>query len=225
MGEDRRERVWSPEFRDELSETVRVGAQQMIRAAVEAELRSFLEGYERERDEEGRRAVVRNGYQPEREVLTGVGPVRVRVPKTRDRAGAGRCFRSELLPRYLRKARRVETVAPWLYLEGLSSNDFGEALEALFGGSVKGLSAATITRMKRVWEGAVRGVVRAGLARARVRVSVGGRDLRHRLYRRQAGSASPRRRPSRTCSGPRRGAGSLTFFSGYQDCRRLLGQR
>ena len=152
MGKDRRERDWSPGFRDELSEMVRIGAQQMIGAAVEAELKSFLEGYEGERDGGGRRALVRNGYQPEREVLTGVGPVRVRVPKTRDRAGAGRCFRSELLPPYLRKARRVEAVVPWLYLKEVSTNDFGEALEALFGGSVTGLSAATIMRLKRVWE-------------------------------------------------------------------------
>ena len=152
MGEDRRETGSSPGFCDELSELVRAGAQQMIRAAVEAELRSFLEGYEREQDGGGRRAVVRNGYQREREVLTGVGAVKVRMPRTRDRAGAGRCFRSELLPPYLRKARRVEAVVPWLYLKGVSSNDFGEALEALFGGSVKGLSAATVIRLKRAWE-------------------------------------------------------------------------
>jgi len=152
MREDRRERGRSPEFRDELSELVRAGAQEMIRAAVEAELKSFLESYEAERDAGGRRTVVRNGHHPEREVLTGVGAVRVRVPKTRDRSGAGRCFRSELLPPYLRKARRVEAVVPWLYLKGVSSNDFGEALEALFGGAVKGLSPATIMRLKREWE-------------------------------------------------------------------------
>ena len=152
MGQDRGEGDRSPEFRDELSEMLRAGAQQMIRVAVEAELKEFLEAHGAERDAVGRRAVVRNGHQPEREVLTGVGPVRVRVPKTRDRAGGGRCFRSELLPPYLRKARRVEAVVPWLYLKGVSSNDFGEALEALFGGSVKGLSAATIGRLKQAWE-------------------------------------------------------------------------
>ena len=152
MGEDRGERAGSPEFMDELSELVRAGAQQMIRAAVEAELKSFLEGFEGERDGGGRRAVVRNGYQREREVLTGVGAVKVRVPKTRDRGGAGRCFRSELLPPYLRKARRVEAVVPWLYLKGVSTNDFEEALGVLFGGEVKGLSAATVTRLKRAWE-------------------------------------------------------------------------
>jgi len=141
-----------PAFRDELSDLVRDGAQRIIRHAVEAELRAFLETHATERDAEGRRAVVRNGYQPEREVLTGVGPVSVRVPKTRDRAGSGRCFRSELLPPYLKKAKRLEAVIPWLYLKGVSTNDFDEALRALFGESVKGLSPSTIARLKRGWD-------------------------------------------------------------------------
>jgi len=142
----------NPAFRDELSDLVRDGAQRLIRQAVEAELKSFLDAHGEERDAEGRRAVVRNGYQPAREVLTGVGPVTVRVPKTRDRAGDGRCFRSELLPPYLKKAKRLEAVLPWLYLKGVSTNDFDEALKALFGESVRGLSPSTITRLKRAWE-------------------------------------------------------------------------
>ena len=142
----------NPAFRDELSEVVRDGAQQIIRQAVEAELEAFLEEHSAERDGRGRRSVVRNGYLPSREVLTGIGPVGVRVPRTRDRSGAGRCFRSELLPPYLKKTRRVEAVIPWLYLKGISTNDFGEALRALFGESVKGLSAATIARLKGGWE-------------------------------------------------------------------------
>ena len=152
MRKDRAVSFWSPAFRDELSDLVREGAQRLIRRAVEAELKTFLDEHECERDGEGRRAVVRNGYQPEREVLTGIGPVRVQVPKTRDRRREGRCFRSELLPPYLKKARRVEAVLPWLYLKGVSTNDFDEALRALFRESVKGLSAATITRLKRGWE-------------------------------------------------------------------------
>ena len=152
MRKDRDVSFRSPAFGDELSDLLREGAQRLIRRAVEAELKTFLDEHECERDEEGRRAVVRNGYQPEREVLTGIGPVRVQVPKTRDRRREGRCFRSELLPPYLKKARRVEAVLPWLYLKGVSTNDFDEALRALFGESVKGLSAATITRLKRVWE-------------------------------------------------------------------------
>lgn len=141
-----------PVFRDELSELLRQGAQQLIRRAVEVELQGFLDEHVEACDAEGRRAVVRNGYQPERQVLTGVGAVKVQVPKTRDRAGEGRCFRSELLPPYLKKTRRLEAVLPWLYLKGVSTNDFDEALQALFGESVKGLSPATIVRLKHAWE-------------------------------------------------------------------------
>lgn len=153
-------------FRDELSELVRQGAQRIIRQAVEAELKTFLEDHAAERDAQGRRAVVRNGYQPEREVLTGIGAVAVQVPKTRDRAGEGCCFRSELLPPYLRKAKRLEAVLPWLYLKGVSTNDFDEAFRALFGESVKGLSPATITRLKRGWEAEYAEWRQRGLARS-----------------------------------------------------------
>ena len=142
----------NPAFRDELTDLVRDGAQRIIRQAVEAELKAFLDEHGGDRDAEGRRAVVRNGYLPERQVLTGIGAVTVKVPKTRDRSGGGRCFRSELLPPYLKKARRLEAVLPWLYLKGVSTNDFDEALRALFGASVKGLSPPTIGRLKRVWE-------------------------------------------------------------------------
>ena len=152
MREDTTISFTNPAFRDELSELVREGAQRIIRQAVEGELQAFLEEHSAERDARGRRTVVRNGYLPSREVLTGIGPVGVRVPRTRDRSGAGRCFRSELLPPYLKKARRVEAVLPWLYLKGISTNDFDEALTALFGESVKGLSPATIARLKGVWE-------------------------------------------------------------------------
>ena len=141
----------NPAFRDELSELAREGAQRIIRQA-EAELGAFLEEHAGEHDAQGRRAVVRNGYLPSREVLTGVGPVRVQVPRTRDRSGSGRRFRSELLPPYLKKTNRVEAVIPWLYLKGVSTNDFGEALRALLGESVGGLSPATIGRLKEGWE-------------------------------------------------------------------------
>ncbi len=142
----------SPAFRDELSDLVREGAQRIICQAVEAELGAFLEEHAGEHDAQGRRAVVRNGYLPSREVLTGVGPVEVQVPRTRDRSGSGRRFRSELLPPYLKKTNRVEAVIPWLYLKGVSTNDFGEALRALFGESVGGLSPASIARLKEGWD-------------------------------------------------------------------------
>lgn len=152
MGNDTIVSFSNPAFRDELSELVREGAQRIIRQAVEAELKVFLEEHAGERDLQGCRAVVRNGHQPEREILTGIGTVKVRTPKTRDRAGEGRHFRSELLPPYLKKTRRLEAVIPWLYLKGVSTNGFDEALRALFGESVKGLSPATIVRLKQSWE-------------------------------------------------------------------------
>jgi transposase-like protein len=140
-----------PAFADELTDLVRDGARRIIHQAVQAELEAYLGAHE-DTDASGRRQVVRNGYLPEREVVTGVGSVTVQVPKTRDRAGLGRCFRSSLLPPYLKKAKRLEAVLPWLYLKGVSTNDFDEALKALFGASVKGLSAATISRLKQGWE-------------------------------------------------------------------------
>ena len=142
----------NPAFGNELSDLVREGARRIIAQAVEAELNDFLQAHVDARDAMGRRAVVRNGYQPQRRVLTSVGPVTVRLPKTRDRDGEGRCFRSQLLPPYLKKTRRLEAVIPWLYLKGVSTNDFDGALQALFGESVKGLSPARIARLKRGWE-------------------------------------------------------------------------
>ena len=111
----------------------------------------FLEGYADERLEDVRRAVVRNGYLPRRTVQTGIGAVDVQVPKVRDRSGGGVCFRSSLLPPYLKRARSVEELIPWLYLKGVSTGDYQEALAALLGeGGVFGpnrqKSALAITR-------------------------------------------------------------------------------
>ena len=94
---------------DPLTQLLREGAQQLISQAVSAELELFLEHHGERRDGEGRRAVVRNGYLPEREVLTGIGPVTVAVPKVRDRSQAGACFRSGLVPRYVRRACQWES--------------------------------------------------------------------------------------------------------------------
>lgn len=141
----------NPAFADVLTDLVREGAQQIIKQAVQAELEAFLQTHN-DTDSHDRRQVVRNGYQPQREILTGVGPVPVTLPKTRDRAGRGRHFRSAVLPPYLKKTRRLEAVIPWLYLKGVSTNDFDEALQALFGESVAGLSPASISRLKVGWE-------------------------------------------------------------------------
>jgi len=97
---------------------------------------------------------VRHGYQPEREVQTGIGAIVVRRPRVRDRhpdAGGRIRFTSSILPPYLRRAKSVEELLPWLYLKGISTGDFGEALAALVGPDAPGLSATTIARLKAAW--------------------------------------------------------------------------
>lgn len=138
-------------FTDALSELVRQGARQIIAQAVEAELSEFLSEYAELKDSAGRQGVVRNGYLPKRTITTGVGEVEIQVPKVRDRTGQGIKFNSLLLPPYLKRSRSVEEVLPWLYLKGVSTGDFSEALSALLGSSAKGLSAATISRLKAKW--------------------------------------------------------------------------
>ena len=138
-------------FSDALSDLIRRGARQIIAQAVEAELEDFLAQYRDRRDEQGRQVVVRNGYLPERTITTGVGEVEIQVPKVRDRSGSGIKFTSALLPPYLKRARSVEELLPWLYLKGVSSGDFCEALSSLLGEAPKGLSPATIGRLKAKW--------------------------------------------------------------------------
>jgi putative transposase len=137
---------------DPLTELLRNGARQLIADAVQVELQELLDQYSVLRNERGYLQVVRNGYLPEREILTGIGPIKVKVPKIRDKSGQRIKFNSALLPPYLRKTRRVEEVLPWLYLKGISSGDFQEALHALLGTEGKGLSASTISRLKGIWE-------------------------------------------------------------------------
>ncbi|MEL7054160.1 MAG: IS256 family transposase [Cyanobacteria bacterium J06588_5] len=141
----------SESFNDALSELLRQGARQIIAQAVEAELNEFLAQYQGLREASGRRGVVRNGYLPARTVTTGLGEVEVQVPKVRDRTKSGIKFNSLLLPPYLKRSRSVEEVLPWLYLKGVSTGDFSEALAALLGPEAKGLSAATISRLKAKW--------------------------------------------------------------------------
>ena len=138
-------------FSDALSDLIRRGARQIIAQAVEAELQAFLEQYQDRRDEQGRQVVVRNGYLPERTITTGVGEVEIRVPRVRDRSGSGVKFNSMLLPPYLKRASSVEELLPWLYLKGISTGDFSEALSALLGAEAKGVSPATISRLKTKW--------------------------------------------------------------------------
>ena len=137
---------------DPLTELLRTGARKLIAEAVEAELQGFLEQFSDFRNQQGQRQIVRNGYLPERELQTGIGSVKVKVPKVRDKSGQGIKFNSSLLPPYLRKTKSVDDMLPWLYLKGISSGDFKEALQCLLGTNAQGLSASTISRCKRVWE-------------------------------------------------------------------------
>ena len=136
---------------DPLTDLLRTGAQQLIANAVEAELLELLGQYADSKDEQGRQVIVRNGYLPAREIQTGIGSVKVQVPKVRDRSGSGVRFHSSLLPPYLRRTKSMEELLPWLYLKGLSTGDFQEALAALLGKDAKGLSAGTISRLKDGW--------------------------------------------------------------------------
>ena len=141
-----------PHVADPLHELLRQGARDLIAKAVEAELATFLAQYAEQRLDDGRQAVVRNGYLPERTVQTGVGDVSVQVPKVRDRSGGGVRFNSSLLPPYLKRARSIEELIPWLYLKGISTGDYQEALASLLGDQAKGLSANTVSRLKKQWE-------------------------------------------------------------------------
>jgi putative transposase len=140
---------------DPLTEVLRAGARRLLAEAVEVEVSAFIGEHADLVDGTGHRRVVRHGYLPEREVQTGIGPITVRRPRVRDRhptAGGGHIrFTSAILPPYLRRAKSLEELLPWLYLKGISTGDFGEALAALLGPDAPGLSATTIARLKATW--------------------------------------------------------------------------
>jgi len=139
-----------------LDEIVRDGARQMLAAALKAEVAAYVEQFADELDEDGRRLVVRNGYHHEREVLTAAGAVTVTAPRVNDRrvdpeTGQRQRFSSAILPAWARKSPQIAEVLPLLYLHGLSTSDFGPALEQFLGSSA-GLSATTITRLTAQWQ-------------------------------------------------------------------------
>jgi putative transposase len=143
-----------PNHKDILTEVLRHGATQLLAQAIQAEVAAFLEERSHLCDEYGRRQVVRNGSLPQRTILTGIGPVEVKQPRVQDRRPSEQRekFSSAILPPYLRKTRSIEELIPWLYLKGISTGDFSEALAALLGPQAKGLSATTVTRLKAVWQ-------------------------------------------------------------------------
>lgn len=140
---------------DPITELLRQGARKLLAQALEAEIDIFINQYKELTDELGRQRIVRNGHLPERDVQTGIGPVPVRAPRIRDRQGCGPervAFTSAILPPYLRRTRSMEQLIPWLYLKGVSTGDFADALAALVGKDAPGLSASTISRLKTIWE-------------------------------------------------------------------------
>ena len=143
-------------FDDQLTEILRHGARTLLAQAVEAEVAGFLAQHAGLKTEDGRQRIVRHGHLPEREVMTGIGPVAVRQPRVRDREVAagdpGRIrFTPAILPPYLRRSKSIETLLPILYLKGISTGDFSEALAALLGKDAPGLSPTAIARLKDGW--------------------------------------------------------------------------
>ena len=143
-----------PGSQDALTEVLRLGAQQLLAQAVEAEVADWIDRHQGCQDAHGHRQVVRNGHLPPRTITTGVGAVEVKQPRVHDRRPAAERekFTSAILPPYLRKTKGIEELIPWLYLKGVSTGDFSEALAALLGPDAKGLSATTVTRLKGLWE-------------------------------------------------------------------------
>ena len=139
------------QFTDALTELLRTGAQQLIEQAVQAELTEYMEQFSDRLLADGKVAVTRNGYHPERKIQTGIGPVKVRMPKVRSRDGEPVSFQSALVPPYIRKTASLEAALPWLYLKGISTGEMSEALKVLVGPEATGLSASTVSRLKQVW--------------------------------------------------------------------------
>ena len=141
---------------DVLNEILRQGARKMLAAAIDNEVTEYITAHADQRDDNGRRRVVRNGHLPERSIQTGLGPIPVRQARVNDRrtdAEGNRIrFTSKILPPYLRRTKAIDELIPWLYLRGISTGDFSQALEALLGPQARGLSATNIVRLKESWQ-------------------------------------------------------------------------
>ena len=138
---------------DPLMEVLRRGAREMLKCALEAEVEEFLARFDEIRDSSGKRLVIRNGYKRERTIQTGIGDIPVKAPRVADRRkDESRIrFSSSILPPYLRRTKSIEELLPWLYLKGVSTGDFSQALAELLGKDAPGLSASTISRLKDAW--------------------------------------------------------------------------
>lgn len=140
--------------RSPLDRLVQAGARKMLQEAINAEVEGFIQQHCDRRDHQGRRLVVKNGKLPPRELLTGAGPIEVSQGRIRDNSpnpDERVQFTPSVLPAYLRRTDAIEELIPWLYLKGISTGDFAEALQALVGERAKGLSANVIVRLKEQW--------------------------------------------------------------------------
>jgi len=138
-------------FNNALEDTLRNGARRLLQQTIEIEVNEYLEKHMHFKEEDNTRTMIRNGYLPEREIQTGIGPITIKQPRVRDKRGKEH-FTSAILPKYARKTPSIEAVIPTLYLKGISTSDFSEALEALLGVNAKGLSPTTICRLKESWK-------------------------------------------------------------------------
>ena len=140
---------------DHLSELLRVKARKILSEALELEMEIFMKEYQSYRLSDGRQRVVRHGYHQDREIQTGIGSISVKVPRSKDRQSTSSeeriRFSSKLIPPYLRKSKSIEALIPWLYLKGISTGGFQEALAAILGKRAAGLSSATVSRLKSSW--------------------------------------------------------------------------
>ncbi|MGH2639190.1 MAG: IS256 family transposase [Rhabdochlamydiaceae bacterium] len=137
--------------RSALEEVLREGARKMLQEAIETEVAEYIQACQELRDEMNRRLVIRNGHLPSRDILTGIGSLSIRQPRVRDKRESA-FFSSAILRKYKRRAPSLDAAIPELYLRGISTNNFPEALAALLGEKASGLSSTNITRLKEVWE-------------------------------------------------------------------------
>lgn len=139
------------DFELSLDEIAREGARRMLVQALNLEVEQYIQSHKDQVDENGRRLVVRNGHAKPRTITMGSGAVEIEAPRVNDRRD-GEKFFSSILPPYLRKSPKVESLLPILYLKGLSTNDFRSALSEFLGEGTMGLSPASIVKLKKIWE-------------------------------------------------------------------------
>ena len=145
----------TPSAPDMITDLCREGAKKMLQMAIEQEIAEYIDRHQDIVDEYGHRLVVRNGHLPERQIQTGIGQIAIKQPRIDDRrfdeSGQRQRFQSSILPPYLRRTKSIDELIPWLYLKGISTGDFSDALAAILGPDAPGLSATNVTRLKAGW--------------------------------------------------------------------------